>query len=306
MTGLPVGRLIETGRPSRWRAVRGLFRPDLPDREAVGQFMAAFWDDPPPGPAVSLNTSCHTCTIAPPSAGKTTGLVIPFARACPDGMVIHDVKGEIYRHTHAARRAMGHTVVALDPWRQVTHRPNTLNPFDWEDPDDPEAIDFARDLGESLIVRGPHDEAHWPDMAEVYVAGAAAAVLTASPPGHRHLVSVADVLADRAKLDAAIDTLRSSTAWDGALARLGHVMSHAGREERESILSTANRNLRFVQSPAAAASLRASDFDPGELAKGLMTCYLVVPVHHLRPMRGLVRLWLAALHRAVVRGGVRE
>lgn len=76
-------------------------------------------------------------------------------------------------HTHAHRRALGQTVVALDPWRTVTHTPDTLNPFDWEDADDPESLDFARDLAESVVVRGQRDEAHWPDMAEVFIGGGA-------------------------------------------------------------------------------------------------------------------------------------
>lgn len=153
------------------------------------------------------------------------------------------------------------------------------------------------------MVRGPRDEAHWPDMAEVFIGGVAAAVLNFSPPERCHLLTVGNILADRRLLDETVEALRASAAWDGALALLGHVMTHAGKEELESILSTADRLLRFHSSPAAAASLKASRFDPGDLTRGRCTVYLVVPAVHLRPMAGLVRLWLSAFHRAVVRGG---
>jgi type IV secretion system protein VirD4 len=305
MSGLPVGRLIDPSRPSRWAAVAGLFRPGLSARDAVRQFRRAFTNARPPAPAVRLNTSVHTITIAPPGGGKSTGLAVPFLRSCPDSAAVVDVKGELYRLSHRHRLDMGHAVHALDPWRLVTREPATLNPFDWEDPCDPESLDFARDLAESVVVRGQRDEAHWPDMAEVFIGGVAAAVLNFTPPERCHLVTVGNILADRQLLDETVEALRTSAAWDGALARLGHVMTHAGKEEMESILSTSNRMLRWMSSPAAAASLKASSFDPADLTRGRCTVYLIVPAVHLRPMAGLVRLWLSTLHRAVIRGGVR-
>lgn len=164
---------------------------------------------------------------------------------------------------------------------------------------------FARDLAESVVVLVQRDEAHWPDMAEVFIGGVAAAVLNFSPPERCHLLTVGNILADRRLLDETVEALRASAAWDGALARLGHVMTHAGKEGLESILSTSNWMLRWMSSPAAAASLKASSFDPADLTRGRCTVYLIVPAVHLRPTAGLVRLWLSALHRAVIRGGVR-
>jgi hypothetical protein len=45
---------------------------------------------------VRLNHSVHTLTVAPPGAGKTTALVVPFLRECRDSVVVNDIKGEIY------------------------------------------------------------------------------------------------------------------------------------------------------------------------------------------------------------------
>ena len=305
MSGLPVGRLIDPDRPSRRQAVRGLFHPGLASRDAVGQFLRAFLDTRPAAPAIRLNTSVHTISIAPPGAGKSTGLAAPHLRTCPDSAVVLDIKGELYRLSHRNRIDMGHSVHALDPWRLVTQDPATLNPFDWENPSDPESFDFARDLAESVVVRAARDESHWPDMAELFIGGAAAAVLNFTPPDRCHLLTVGNILADRRLLDETVEALRASAAWDGALSRLGYVMTHAGKEEMESVLSTSNRMLRFLSSPAAADCLKASSFNPGDLVRGRCTVYLIVPAVHLRPMAGLVRLWLSTLHRAVIRGGVR-
>ncbi|MFO0849845.1 MAG: type IV secretory system conjugative DNA transfer family protein [Gemmataceae bacterium] len=306
MSGLPIGRLIDASRPSRWQAVRDLFRRAVPDADAVARFVGAFTAVKPPAPAVRLTTSVHTLTVAPPGAGKSTGLVVPFLRECPDSGVVLDVKGELYRLTHASRLAMGHALHVLDPWQVVTRQPATLNPFDWEDPSDPAALDFARDLAESVVVRTARDEPHWPDMAELFIGGAAAAVLTFAAEGRCHLGTVCNILADRGQLDQTVQALQESPAWDGILARIGHQMSRAGSEEIESVLSTSNRMLRFMSSPAVASSLAASTFDPADVWKRRCTVYLMIPAQHLRPNAGLLRLWLSTFHRAVLRRGVRE
>jgi type IV secretion system protein VirD4 len=231
---------------------------------------------------------------------------VPFLRECPDSAVVLDVKGELYRLTHDHRRAMGHVVHALDPWRVVTQEPATLNPFDWEDSSDPEALDFARDLAESIVVRTAREEPHWPDTAELFIGGVAAAVLTFAVADRCHLGTVCNILADRDQLTDTVRQLQESPAWGGILARTGHQMNRAGSEEIESILSTCNRMLRFMSSPTVAASLAASSFDPADVWKRRCTVYLVVPAQHLRPNAGLLRLWLSTLHRAVLRRGVRE
>ena len=84
-------------------------------------------------------------------------------------------------------------------------------------------------------------------------------------------------------------------------------MSHTGKEEFQSILSTSNRMVRFANSPAAADSLKTSTFDPGLLLKGRgLTVYLIVPAVHLRTMQGWMRLMLTTLYRAMIRGGVQN
>lgn len=304
MSGMPAGRLIDPNPPPRWRAVADLFRlRRVPSADAVRRFRRAFLGGRGLGPPVRLATSVHTLTVAPPGAGKSTGVALPFLRTCPDGMAVLDVKGELFRGSAAHRRALGHAVHAIDPWGVVTRDPARINPFDWEDPGDPGSLDFVRDLAESVVVRNLRDEAHWPDMAEAFIGGAAAAVLNFSPPERCHLETVANVLAYRHRLEETVDALKGSPAWGGALARMGHVMSHAGKEEMESILSTSNRMLRFLTSPAAADSLRASTFDPGDLARGKCTVFVIVPAVHLRPMAGWVRLVPATLHRAVLKRG---
>lgn len=57
----------------------------------------------------------HLLTIAGSGSGKTVSVAIPNALTWRGGLVVHDPKGEIYRDTAAHRRALGRTVLRLDP-----------------------------------------------------------------------------------------------------------------------------------------------------------------------------------------------
>ncbi len=93
---------------------------------------------------------------------------------------------------------------------------------------------------------------------------------------------------------------------DEYLARMGHQLTQFKDKELSSVLTTTNRFLRFLDTPAIAASTRTSSFDPTGLRGGKMTVYLVLPPEHMRACMGLLRLWVGALMRAVVRGGLQE
>ena len=90
------------------------------------------------------------------------------------------------------------------------------------------------------------------------------------------------------------------------LARIGWQMSHYKDKELASVMTTANRHLSFLDTPAVAASTRSSTFDPAELRTGKMTVYLILPLEHARAQAGLLRMWVAAMLRAITDGGIQE
>jgi type IV secretion system protein VirD4 len=66
------------------------------------------------------------------------------------------------------------------------------------------------------------------------------------------------------------------------------------------------RHLRFLGTPAVAESTAKSSFNPAELRKGKLDIFLILPPEHMRAQAGLLRMWIAGLLRAVVRGGLGE
>jgi type IV secretion system protein VirD4 len=249
----------------------------------------------------------HTAVFSPTGGGKGVSFVIPHLLTCPESTVVVDFKGENAKATMRARRAMGHKVVLLDPFKVVTQEPDTFNPLDFIDKDSSVAIDECRDLAEALVIRtGQEREPHWADSAEVWIAAMLATVANYGDGSDRSLQAVRMLLTDTEKMQAAIKLMCESDDWGGMLSRLGHQLTHFKEKELGSTLTTTNRFMRFLDTSAIAESTKASSFAPADLLKGKMTVYLILPPEHMRAQAALLRTWIGSMLRAVVRGGLSE
>lgn len=296
--GLVVGRLLT--KPSFLSGVKALFHPGVPAKEAVQRFFRQ-------QRLVRLWKAVHVAVFAPTGVGKGVSFVIPQALTCPDSMVIVDFKGEIAKATAKARKAMGHRVVLLDPFRVVTKTPDTFNPLDFIDPNDPLALDECRDLGEALVLRtGQEREPHWNDSSAIHIGSIAAAVVQLADPPDRSLQAVRDILASDSKRKQVIKLMQESDAWDGMLSRLGYGLANFVERELGSVLTTTMRHLSFLDTLAIAESTKTSSFDPTELRNGKMTIYMILPPEHMRAQSPLLRMWLTSFLRATVTGGLQS
>ncbi len=307
--GLIVGTLYDRERPSRIGATFGLFNPVLPSMRASCEFLHCFL----PGikgnsPLIRLSQAVHTAIFAPTGAGKGVSCAIPFLLECPDSCVVVDFKGELARATMKRRRRMGHRIVLLDPYNMVTNKPDGLNPLDFIKADSPHMIDEIRDLAESLVIRtGQERDPHWNDSAAAWIAAAAAAVAQYGDSDDRSMQTIRSLLASSPeKLDLMIKLLCSSDACDGMLSRLGYQLTQFKDKELSSTLTTVNRFLRFLDTLAVASGTKSSSFDPNRLTQEKTTVYLILPPEHARAQSPLLRMWIGALLRGVVRGGLQE
>ena len=64
--------------------------------------------------------------------------------------------------------------------------------------------------------------------------------------------------------------------------------------------------MRFLDTITVSDSTKNSSFNPADLHTGRMTVYLILPPEHIRTQSALLRLWIGAMLRAVIRGGVQE
>jgi type IV secretion system protein VirD4 len=304
-SGLILGRLTVT-RMGFLPGLRALFSLRVDAMTACRQFFSTLRSRPQQL-FVKLN-AVHVAAFSPTGGGKGTSLVIPFLLSCPDSTVVVDFKGELARLTAARRRAMGHHVVILDPYKQVTQTPDTLNPLDGIDRDSPLAIDDCRDMANALVIRtGEEKDPHWVDSAETWISAMLAVVAYYGQQGDRSLQTVRTLLSNPAKMEAIIRLMcESPDAWSGMLARMGYQLTRFKDSELASSLTTVSRFLKFLDTIAVAENTTKSTFDPADLVKRKTTVYLVLPPQHVRAQQALLRLWIGTMLRAVVKGGLQE
>ena len=310
-TGLILGRVTDAGKQPLSKSIGLLFNSKVPAKEACEGFLEGiqFGSKPKTIPAlVRMPKAVHTAVFAPTGVGKGVSCVVPFLMTSPESAVVVDFKGENARLTAKYRkRAFGHRIVILDPYKVVIKQPDSFNAFDFIDANSPEALDECRDLAEALVIRtGQEKDPHWADSAEAWIAALTSLVVQYGEPNDRSLQTVRTLLSSPDKLEMAIKLMGASDAWRGMLSRMGNQLSHFKDKELGSTLTTTNRYLRFLDTLAVADSMKTSSFDPAELLKGKMTVYLVLPPEHMRAQSPLLRLWIGSLLRAVVRGGLQE
>jgi type IV secretion system protein VirD4 len=302
--GLILGHI--EGKASKVGGTKALFDSRFSDWDACQKFLRAFQRKQPKH-LVRLTKAVHTAIFAPTGVGKGVSCVIPFLRTCNESAVVVDFKGENYKLTADFRRRMGHRIVVIDPYKVVTQTPDTFNQLEFIDKHSPLAIDDCRDLAEALVVRtGEEREPHWNESAEIWIAAMTSAVVAFAEEGDKSLQAVRTLIADPARMKAVIQMMCGSTLWEGMLARFGNQLGHYVDRELGSVLTNANRHLRFLDTLAVAENTRRSSFNPADLLTGKMTVYLVLPPEHMRAQLGLLRLWISSLLRAVVKGGLQE
>jgi type IV secretion system protein VirD4 len=123
---------------------------------------------------------------------------------------------------------------------------------------------------------------------------------------NRNLHTVHEFLSHPQKRDMAVKLMCESNCWSGTLAMLGGQLLSFNDKERSSVLTTVARHMAFLGTPAIIESTGTSSFDPAELRKGKMTIYLILPPSHQEMQAGLLRLWISALLRSVMSGGIQE
>jgi len=117
--GLILGRLLGSAKVGLMSGIKGLLDARLKAKDACRRFFSAL-QRRQPAPLVRLPQAITSVCFAPPGAGKSTGLVIPFLLTCEESCVVIDFSGELALATAEARRRMGHEIVILDPYKVVT------------------------------------------------------------------------------------------------------------------------------------------------------------------------------------------
>jgi type IV secretion system protein VirD4 len=302
-SGLILGRAAY-GRRDVVQALKNLFDRRIDAETACRHFVELFHR--PKLGLVRLSNAVHAAIFAPTGVGKGVSCVIPFLLTAKEACFVLDVKdGELARITAEARRKMGRKVYILDPYHCVTDTPATLNPVQFIEKNSPYALDDGRDIAAAIVERKEEkgDGVHFLDNAE---AGIAAVIATVVEFGEgdeqRSLQAVCDIMGSPQRFEKAVKLMIDSAAQQGMLSRIGGNLTHLKERELASTMSTIARFLRFLSTPAIAASTRASTFDPNGILDGNTDVFCVLPADRVATLSPLLRLWTGTFLRAALRG----
>lgn len=234
----------------------------------------------------------HLLTVAPTRAGKGVSTIIPNLLTCPGSMIVIDPKGENARITYDRRAQLGRAF-ALDPWGISGKPAARFNPLAILRPDSPTLIEDATLIAEALVVSETEGNGkHFSEQAADLIKGFLLYLAT-SPRQTCTLGRLRTILTLPMKELASVGIAMAKSPHP--LVRAASAMFIGKSEtERLGVLSTAQRNTHFLDSPALQRSLSGSDFRFADL-KGdkPVSVYLVLPVDRLSSHSRWLRLIIA-------------
>lgn len=243
----------------------------------------------------------HLLTVAPTRAGKGVSTIIPNLLTYPGSAIIIDPKGENAGITYVRRASIGRAFV-LDPWG-ITGKPVAkFNPLDLLTADSPTLIEDALLIADALVVHEGGDSSFWSDEARALIMGFLLHIATSpSEAETRTLGRLRDILTSTPDELAEIGMAMAESDHPVVVSSAARLVSKS-ENERSGVLSTAQQNTHFLESPALRQNLATSDFRFSDLKGDTpASVYIVLPVDRLttynRWLRMLIALGIADLAR---------
>jgi len=250
---------------------------------------------------IADESEAHVLVVAPTGSGKGRNLMIPTLLTSHAPAVVIDVKGEAAAVTANARRAMGHDVHIIDPFKIITDTPDTFNPLDVIAADEMTIGDEALEIAEGIVgTEGSHRDRFWDNWARSVISGIIEfAVLDDEEPANMgqvwNCLNGDDVPYNLAVL------LDSGRIKGVAYNNIAGFLGLPERETRPSVLGTVQQHIRLFGSPAVKDAMAETSFDLNALRDGRQqTIYLVIPPNKLASHAPMLRMWLWALMSVVV------
>lgn len=268
----------------------------------------------------------HVLTIAGSRAGKGISCITPNLILYPGSVVVIDPKGENARIT-AARRGggspvcdgMGQSVAVLDPYN-TTGLPDAYkgswNPLDALNPASFDFIDRAASIAAALVVITKPEDAHFDESARQFIKALILYVALHYEGEDRSLLTVhrlllegqrpefeawsaaedAEEVGDLTAFDYLLESMKQERRFEGVISGAAATLDEMGDRERGSVLSTARRNLEWIERPAMQAVLRRSTIQLERLKsdpKG-QSLYLCLPPQRMADCGRWLRMVIAA------------
>lgn len=251
----------------------------------------------PAGGFIRYAGDSHIMTVAPTGTGKTSGPVICNALEHPGQLIVLDIKGEVYRATGDARRAMGQDVHVLD-LRDGATATGSLNPLHLAARFASEPAVVARSFAAEFVERGVDErDPFWNNWAETVLSGGVAYLLADCSAEECHLGTLFDLFNSDDPVYAIACLLDTGKVKNpSAHAAFAGLLNLPERDTRPSVIASTTQYLRAFDSALVRRLTTTTSLDiDGLIAGKPMSIYFIVPPTRLQAYRSLLRSWIASL-----------
>ncbi len=250
----------------------------------------------------------HMLTIGPTRSGKSRRLLIPnLLYETGRSILVVDMKGELAAITAAPRTAKGGAVVALDPFGVLPNRGVNIpsvgfNPMQRLDPASDDFVDDATNLAEALVQVSPGDsEPHWAESAQDLVAGLIMLIRCIYKDRATLGMVRREISRSPAEMEVIAKQVLEAAPHEAIRNKLGKYSKAGESKEIPSIMSNAQTQTRFLDSPGVARNLEGNGLDFGSLKAQTVTVYLVLPPERLATHAKWLRLVISSAMTAMQR-----
>lgn len=272
------------------------------------------------GIPIGVADDSHIVTIAGSRSGKGRCAITPNLLSYPGSVLVVDPKGDLAVTTVRYRSTwLKQQVYVLDPFGTSTGRAKdhlaSYNPLDFLDPNSDTLIEDAGLISDALVVTNGDGDPHWDETARNLIEGLVLHVATYPIyKRSRHLPQVYDLLMkimagkehDNGDYEYLYETeMKANKSAFGAVELAATEFFDKSERERDSVLSTARRHLRFLGYHRIRSVLKESSFKLEDLKNKQISIYLSLPAMRMgtcsRWLRLFVNLTLAAMEKVQAR-----
>ena len=243
----------------------------------------------------------HIVTVAPTGSGKGVGAVLPNLLEYPGSMVVTDYKGENVAVTVRARRAMGHKVCVVDPFKVTEAECSGFNVLDRVDPTNPDCVGESATLADCMVIPDEKGGGKFFDDSAKNLLQGLILYISSLPDDRRNLGELRRILG--ASEESFMETMAEMAADEslafGLPARAANTIMGMSDRGRGDVLSTARLHTAFLDETRVAGVLAKSDFDIAGIKSELMTIYLVLPPNQITTHARFIRLFVASVLNAI-------
>ena len=263
------------------------------------------------GQLVGSRDDRHRTVIAGSRSGKGRSVIVPELLTSKSSMVVIDPKGENAAITARYRaRALGQKVFIIDPFQATPDHceefRKQFNPMSIVTMENIQAVEDAGLIADALVVSSNPKDEYWTETAKALIEGVILYVAASDDfdDTERNLLTVAELIAGKRHdgINGLLNDMSNETILDNRIAAAAHAIREKGDQERGSVISTARKNLKFLDYDAMHSALTHHDFDLEDLKGEVpMTIYLVLPTMRMGTCKQLLRIFvnltLAAMER---------